>query len=201
MSFQLVRQTRYQLPPAIPLLVREDTEELSNNDVPDLEDLEELEDLEDEENEEQKEDSTTDQESDEYELCPICMKKFNEGTRMLYSLTVCQVAHPLCRSCAINIINLARQQRELPKCPICRTEFRGVENKEEHSFSFNDIRDTQVESNNESNSENTSDNEYKDDIDLDEKRVRFSFGSHKKSRKRSPRKIVSRSYKTNKNKK
>ena len=188
----------FQLPPAIPLLVTKDTEdtkytkdteELYNNDVPDLEDLEELE------NEE--EDYTTD-ESDEYELCPICMKNFNEGTRMLYSLTVCQVAHPLCRSCAINIINKARQQRESPRCPICRTEFKGVENKEKHSFSFNDIRIAQV-TQVENNSENTSDSES------DEKRVGFSFGSYKKSkrisRKRSPRRIVSRSYKTNKNKK
>lgn len=193
MSFPLVRQTRYQLPPAIPRLVREDTEELSDNDLPDLEELEELE------NEAQKEESITYEESDESELCPICMKNFNEGTRMKYSLTVCQVAHPLCRSCAINIINLARQRREIPMCPICKTEFRGIENKEEHSFSFNDIRVTQVENNNEKNNENTSDSES------DEKRVGFSFGSYKKSkrvsRKRSPRRIVSRSYKTNKNKK
>jgi hypothetical protein len=200
MSFPLVRQTRYQLPPAIPILVREDTEELSDNDLPDLPDLEELEELEELENEAQKEESITYEESDESELCPICMKNFNEGTRMKYSLTVCQVAHPLCRSCAINIINLARQRREVPMCPICKTEFRGIENKEEHSFSFSDIRVTQVENNNEKTSD--SDN---DDSESDEKRVGFSFGSYKKSkrvsRKRSPRRIVSQSYKTNKNKK
>ena len=192
MSFPFVRQTRYQLPPPPPRLVREDTEELSDNDIPDLEELEELEELE------KLEESTTDEESD---ICPICMKNFNEGARMKYSLTVCQVAHPLCRSCAINIINRARQTREVPRCPICRTEFRGVENKEENSF--NDIRDnevTQFAINNENNED--SDN---DDSESDEKRVGFSFGSYKKSkrisRKRSPRRIVSRSYKTNKNKK
>jgi hypothetical protein len=188
MSFQLVRQARYQLPPPPPLLVREDTDELPlDNDVPDLEELEELEELEVEE--EEKEDSTDD-ETEDSDICPICMKKFNEKARLKYSLTVCQVAHPLCRSCAINIINRARQTREVPRCPICRSEFRGVENKEEHTFSFNDYVDTKME--------------YDEEFDK-KQRVSFSFGSFKKSkrisRKRSPRRIVSRSYKTNKNKK
>lgn len=239
MSNQLVRQTRYQLPPVAPILMNMSPEEekewdesdeayfrhLEEDDMrSDEEDTEELESDEEEEEESDEEDEDEeDEENGDKEECPICFKHYNDSTRQRYTITSCQLEHPLCRKCAIRIAKTARQRREEPRCPICRKNFRGIENKENKTFSFgeNKRRDFNKlgtfyldKNGNIKNKTQKSTNYFKENVpvfSLDFSK-NDSFGFYKKSkrtrpsskilsrrsRNRSPRKTVSRSYKTNK---
>jgi Zn-finger nucleic acid-binding protein len=133
MAYRLVRERRYDNPFPIPELPPppadddvSDTEPLAdeweNENQEELEELEQLEELEDD-NKEQEE-------------CPICFANYNNSNRQKYIITKCQLAHPLCRSCAVEIVNLARRRHELPQCPMCRKVFTGTENKQTKTFSF-----------------------------------------------------------------
>jgi len=73
------------------------------------------------------------EEGEEGEECPICMKYYNNTTRQKYTITSCQREHPLCKECARTI---ARQAN--PRCPMCRVNFRGIENPVNKTFSFSD---------------------------------------------------------------
>jgi len=231
MSHQLVRQSHYQLPPVAPVLLNMSPEEekewdesdeayfrhLEEDDMrSDEEDTEDTEDLEsdneddDEEEEEEDEDDDEDEEDenedDDKEECPICFKHYNDSKRQRYTITSCQLEHPLCRQCAIQIAKTAKRRREQPRCPMCRQEFMGIENKFNKTFSFGSkVYKKQKINVDEGDIPTFSVNVSKND----------SFGFYKKSkrtrpsskilsrrsRNRSPRKTVSRSYKTHKSKK
>ena len=130
MAYRLVRERRYdpfpipELPPPADDDDVSDTEPLADEweDEEQLEQLEQLEELEDD-NKEQEE-------------CPICFTNYNNSNRQKYIITKCQLAHPLCRSCAVEIVNLARRRHEIPQCPMCRKVFTGTENKQAKTFSF-----------------------------------------------------------------
>jgi len=220
MSNQLVRQRNYQLPPVAPVLLNMSPEEekewdesdeayfrhLEEEDMRSDDDTEELEsDMEeedvDEEEEEDEEEEDEEEEDEDKEECPICFKHYNDSTRQRYTITSCQLEHPLCRKCAIRIAKTARQRREEPRCPICRGNFRGIENKENKTFSFGSKADkiTIDGSGVPTFSINISDDSF--GFYKKSKRTRPSSKIlSRRSRNRSPRKTVSRSYKTNKNK-
>lgn len=219
MSNQLVRQRNYQLPPVAPVLLNMSPEEekewdesdeayfrhLEEEDMRSDDDTEELEsDMEEEdvdEEEEEEEEEDEEEEDEDKEECPICFKHYNDSTRQRYTITSCQLEHPLCRKCAIRIAKTARQRREEPRCPICRGNFRGIENKENKTFSFGSKADkiTIDGSGVPTFSINISDDSF--GFYKKSKRTRPSSKIlSRRSRNRSPRKTVSRSYKTNKNK-
>ena len=206
MSFQLVRQNRYQLSPehrpvilvqnqqlndmndmnymnymddipAPPMLMRSDTEELPLDFINEEEEKRLLQDF-DSDSESNEVDSDLG-ETEDKEECPICMRHYNERGRVKYTLTTCEKAHPLCRSCAVQIVNKAIRSRDTPRCPMCRVEFRGEENPEDKTFSFyNGLIKHSFGSFNKS------------------KRTRQSSRVlSRRSRQRSPRKTVSRKYK------
>ena len=110
------------------------------------------------------------------------MKSYNEKGRVKYTITTCEKAHPLCRSCAVQIINKAIRIREIPKCPICRGEFVGTENRENKTFSFYKNKKSQ---------RNHSFGSFK----KSKRTVQSSRVFARRSRQRSPRKTVSRKYK------
>ncbi len=82
---------------------------------------------------EEEEKKKKEEEGEEGEEGPICMKYYNNTTRQKYTITSCQREHPLCKECARTI---ARQAN--PKCPMCRVNFRGIENPVNKTFSFSD---------------------------------------------------------------
>ncbi len=193
MSFQLVRQNRYQLPPARqpvilpqnqehmdnmdnlhgpPMLLRSDTEELPLDFINEEEEKRLLQDFDS--------DSESNEVDNGQEECPICMRYYNERGRVKYTLTTCEKAHPLCRSCAVQIVNKAIRNRDTPRCPMCRVEFRGVENEENKTFSFY-----------KKSSRDHSFGSFK----KSKRTVQSSRVLSRRSRQRSPRKIVSRKYK------
>lgn len=84
---------------------------------------------------EDEEDDEEDEEGDG-EGCPICMRNYNNNTRQKYTITTCPLEHPLCRQCARRIVQRARQDNQLPRCPMCRSRFQGIEDNENRTFSF-----------------------------------------------------------------
>lgn len=138
MAYRLVREPRYyenpfpipELPPPDEDDDVSDTEPLydewEDQDQEQLEQLEQLEELEDNDNNEQED-------------CPICLTPYNTSNRKKYTITKCQLEHPLCRSCAVEIVNLARRLHKTPQCPMCRKEFNGTENVQNKTFSFNGL--------------------------------------------------------------
>jgi hypothetical protein len=196
MSFQLVRQNRYQLPPTRqavilpqnqqyiedfdnfdnlpgpPMILRSDTEELPLDFINEEDEKRLLQDIDS--------DSESNEADNDQEECPICMRPYNERGRVKYTLTTCEKAHPMCRSCAVQIVNKAIRSRDTPRCPMCRAEFRGIENQENKTFSFY-----------KKSSKNHSFGSFK----KSKRTVQSSRVLARRSRQRSPRKTVSRKYK------
>ena len=190
MSFQLVRQNRYQLSPEQrpvilaqnqqlnnipdpPMLMRSDTEELPLDFINEEEEKKLLQDFDSDSESNEVESGIGD--TEDKEECPICMRHYNERGRVKYTITTCEKAHPLCRSRAVQIVNKAIRSRDTPRCPMCRAEFRGDENENNKTFSF-----------------------YGDSFGSFKKSKRTRQSSRvlsRRSRQRSPRKTVSRKYK------
>jgi len=141
MAYRLVRERRYENQFQVPALPPpppddddvSDTEPLydewEDEDQEQIEQLEELQEIE--QLEEKNDDDNKDQEE-----CPICFSNYNSSNRQKYTITKCHFAHPLCRSCAVEMVNLARRRHQRPRCPMCREEFAGIENSENKTFSF-----------------------------------------------------------------
>ncbi len=84
---------------------------------------------------------------DESLICPICTNLYDDGIHKRANMYNCQ--HVMCRDCILKVIDSYRNQRvytqdyqlvpRTPLCPLCRTEFQGLENIKEDGtpvFSF-----------------------------------------------------------------
>jgi hypothetical protein len=164
--------------PGPPMILRSDTEELPLDFINEEEEKRLLQDI-DSDSESNEVDNDLG-ETEDKEECPICMRHYNERGRVKYTLTTCEKAHPLCRSCAVQIVNKSIRSRDTPRCPMCRGEFRGIENEENKTFSFY-----------KKSSKNHSFGSFK----KSKRTVQSSRVLARRSRQRSPRKTVSRKYK------
>ena len=83
-------------------------------------------------------------------LCPICTNLYDDGIHKKSMMYNC--SHVMCRDCILRVIDTYRAQRvctqdynlvsRTPLCPLCRTEFQGVETEQEGMpiFSFSSVK-------------------------------------------------------------